>query len=105
MVHYSQSFKFQFSIAVITSLVAATATTAAAAKKAPPVHAPAIVEPAPKPGLPYCGTMNGIALGEEAACFMETAYPTPRFTGHFYVCPSQYHVAGRPGALRCDEET
>jgi hypothetical protein len=109
-------------IALLAALIASPAA-AASLKPAPAgfhsttaagrlLHRPHVVyahkvasTTAAKPGLPYCGTMNGIALSEDVACFMDTRYPTPRLTDHGWACPSQYHVSGRPGALRCDEET
>lgn len=65
-------------------------------------------KPLPQTELPYCGTSTGFAVSEDgAACYFSNheEYPTPRFTTHGWSCPSQYHLSGRPNALRCDEET
>lgn len=63
-------------------------------------------KPKPLPVAPYCGTANGIAVSDDAsACAIDPEYPAPRFTNHGWNCPTQYHLAGRKGALRCDEET
>lgn len=62
--------------------------------------------PRPVPGLPYCGTATGIAVRDDGpACNMTIGYPSPVYTIDGYSCPTQFHVAGREGALRCDEET
>lgn len=109
-VHYSESPQVQtlsknalFWLAVIlASGCALVAILGADDAHAHDMH----VNKTPKPGLPYCGTASGMATDDDkAACFLGPAYPAPRFTNHGWNCPTQYHLAGRKGALRCDEET
>lgn len=88
---------------ILVSGCALVAITGADKAHAAEMH---VNKPKPLPVLPYCGTPNGMAVDDEKpACNLEWDYPPPRFTIHGWNCPTQYHIAGRKGALRCDEET